>query len=85
MSGQRERPPRAKATGERETEVSTANTITTLPRVQPTCCSPALAWAWCLELAADALTGDFDAQDCLPAAIEHFLQTEREVCRGIPA
>ena len=59
------------------------------PRVTPpadcvngSCCTPSAAWAWVDDLVFLTRQGDPDANRVLPLAIAHYLQLEREVCRG---
>ena len=41
------------------------------------CCSTLTAMSWVQDLTSDALSGDRDASQALPLAVEHFLRVTR--------
>jgi hypothetical protein len=71
------------ADGREETHRSTPSIPCRRRRVN--FCASAAAWAWVDDLVSLTRQGDPDARRVLPLAIAHYLQSEREVCRGTPA
>jgi len=70
------------AQGRRTSEFSSPSVAPPADCVNGSCCTPSAAWGWVDDLVFLTRQGDPDARRVLAVAVVHYLQIEREVCRG---